>query len=122
MSVSLSSESSAERSIGSLNQAAILLSTAQIMVKLQQRVSSYLPTYAASKAALNSLTVSYADQLRDKGIKVNAICPGYTATEATNFSGTRTPEQAAVIAVNFALLDDEGPSGIFINEAQELPW
>lgn len=81
-----------------------------------------LPTYAASKAALNSLTVSYADQLRDKGIKVNAICPGYTATEATNFSGTRTPEQAAVIAINFALLDDEGPSGIFISEARELPW
>lgn len=81
-----------------------------------------LPTYAASKAALNSLTVSYADQLRDKGFKVNAICPGYTATEATNFSGTRTPEQAAVIAVNFALLDEEGPNGIFVNEARELPW
>ncbi|QGM44352.1 SDR family oxidoreductase [Methylocystis heyeri] len=81
-----------------------------------------LPTYAASKAAVNSLTVSYADQLKDKGFKVNAVCPGYTATEATNFSGTRTPEQAAVIAIHFALLDDEGPSGIFVSEAQQLPW
>ncbi|ABS66305.1 short-chain dehydrogenase/reductase SDR [Xanthobacter versatilis] len=81
-----------------------------------------LPTYAASKAALNSLTLSYAQQLKDKGFKVNAICPGYTATEATNFAGTRTPEQAAVIAVKFALLDNEGPNGIFVNEVQELPW
>jgi NAD(P)-dependent dehydrogenase (short-subunit alcohol dehydrogenase family) len=81
-----------------------------------------LPTYSASKAAVNSLTLSYAEQLNCKGFKVNAVCPGYTATAATNFSGTRTPERAAVIAVNFALLDDEGPSGIFVNEAQELPW
>jgi NAD(P)-dependent dehydrogenase (short-subunit alcohol dehydrogenase family) len=81
-----------------------------------------LPTYSASKAAVNALTVSYADQLKDKGIKVNAICPGYTATEATNFTGSRTPEQAAVIAIKFALLDGEGPSGCFVNEAGDLPW
>lgn len=81
-----------------------------------------LPAYQASKAALNSLTVSYAEQLKDKGIKVNAICPGYTATEATNFSGTRTPDQAAVIAIKFALLDADGPSGTFANEQGDLPW
>lgn len=81
-----------------------------------------LPTYAASKAAVNALTVSYARQLAAAGIKVNSICPGYTATEATNFAGDRTPEQAAVIAIRFAQLDDEGPTGEFVNEAGELPW
>lgn len=81
-----------------------------------------LPTYQASKAALNALTLSYAEQLRGKGFKVNAICPGYTATEATNFAGTRTPEQAAVVAINFALLDDDGPTGAFANDAGMLPW
>ncbi|BGE86929.1 SDR family oxidoreductase [Methylosinus sp. 3S-1] len=81
-----------------------------------------MPTYQASKAALNSLTLSYARLLKDKGAKVNAICPGYTATEATNFMGTRTPDQAAVIAIKFALLEDDGPTGVFVNEAGELPW
>jgi NAD(P)-dependent dehydrogenase (short-subunit alcohol dehydrogenase family) len=81
-----------------------------------------MPTYAASKAAVNALTVSYADQLKEKGIKVNAICPGYTATEATNFAGTRSPAQAAVIAVNMALIDDNGPSGTFCNDEGEQPW
>jgi NAD(P)-dependent dehydrogenase (short-subunit alcohol dehydrogenase family) len=81
-----------------------------------------LPTYQASKAAVNSLTVSYADSLKEKGIKVNAICPGYTATEATNFSGSRTPAQAAVVAIHYALLDDGGPTGAFANEEGELPW
>jgi NAD(P)-dependent dehydrogenase (short-subunit alcohol dehydrogenase family) len=81
-----------------------------------------MPTYQASKAALNSLTLSYADQLRGKGIKVNAICPGYTATEATHFAGPRTPTQAAVIAIRFALLDDDGPTGAFANDEGALPW
>ncbi len=81
-----------------------------------------MPTYQASKAAVNALTVSYADQLKDKGIKVNAICPGYTATDATRFAGTRTPDQAAVVAIAFALLDDDGPTGAFANEAGMLPW
>ncbi|MFG1402399.1 SDR family oxidoreductase [Xanthobacter sediminis] len=81
-----------------------------------------MPTYQASKAAVNALTVSYAQQLADTAIKVNAICPGYTATEATHFMGTKTPEQAAVIAVMFALLDAEGPSGAFVNDSRELPW
>jgi NAD(P)-dependent dehydrogenase (short-subunit alcohol dehydrogenase family) len=81
-----------------------------------------MPIYQASKAALNSLTVSYARQLRDKGIKVNAVCPGYTATEATNFAGTRTPEQAAVVAIRYALLGEDGPTGTFANEQGALPW
>lgn len=81
-----------------------------------------LPIYQASKAALNSLTLSYASQLRDKGIKVNAICPGYTATEATNDAGTRTPDQAAVVAIRYALLGDDGLTGRFANETGELPW
>ena len=82
----------------------------------------HMPTYQASKAALNSLTLSYASLLKDKGIKVNSVCPGYTATEATNFAGTRTPDMAARIAINFAMLDSEGPSGVFISEERELSW
>lgn len=80
-----------------------------------------MPTYQASKAAVNSLTVSYAESLSDKGIKVNAICPGYTATEATNFNGTRTPQQAATIAIDLALRAD-CPTGTFVNDQGPLPW
>lgn len=81
-----------------------------------------LPTYAASKAAVNALTLSYAAALSDAGIKVNAVCPGFTATEATNFVPDRTPEEAAVIAVQMALLDADGPTGSFSNDSGTLPW
>ncbi len=81
-----------------------------------------MPIYQASKAALNSLTLSYAVQLRDKGIKVNSICPGYTATEATNYASTRTPDQAAVVAIQYALLGEDSLTGSFANDRGALPW
>lgn len=81
-----------------------------------------MPTYQASKAALNSLTLSYAKLLEPRKIKVNAICPGLTATDATNHYGERTPEQAAQVAVKYALLDDSGPTGTFVNDDGILRW
>ncbi len=38
-------------------------------------------TYAASKAAVRSLTRTWANELRGRGIRVNAISPGPTDTE-----------------------------------------
>ncbi|PTV96009.1 NADP-dependent 3-hydroxy acid dehydrogenase YdfG [Rhodobacter aestuarii] len=81
-----------------------------------------MPTYAASKAAVNALTVGYAKALVDKGFKVNAICPGYTATAATNFMPDRTVDQAAVVILQMALLEDDGPTGGFFNDQGALPW
>ncbi|MFD2175883.1 SDR family NAD(P)-dependent oxidoreductase [Rhodobacter lacus] len=81
-----------------------------------------MPIYAASKAAVNALTVGYALALAPKGIKVNAICPGYTATAATNFMPDRTVEQAAVVILQMALLENDGPTGGFYNDQGALPW
>ena len=39
--------------------------------------------YSVSKAALNSLTVCLAAELGPRGVRVNAIAPGPTDTEAT---------------------------------------
>ena len=46
--------------------------------------------YAASKAAVISLTQVAAIELGPHGITVNAICPGYVLTEMG--AATRTPE------------------------------
>lgn len=40
----------------------------------------YLSAYAASKHGVIGLTRTWAAELRDSGITVNAICPGYTRT------------------------------------------
>jgi NAD(P)-dependent dehydrogenase (short-subunit alcohol dehydrogenase family) len=80
------------------------------------------PSYSASKTALNAVTLAFAIELEPTGIKVNAACPGFTATDLNNFAGTRTVEQAAREPVRLALLGPDGPTGTFSNEDGPLPW
>jgi hypothetical protein len=56
------------------------------------------------------------------GIKINAACTGFAATDLNNFQGTRTVEQAAREPERLALLDANGPTGTFSNEDGPLPW
>jgi NAD(P)-dependent dehydrogenase (short-subunit alcohol dehydrogenase family) len=79
-------------------------------------------TYSASKAAANAVTVAFAADLEADGIKVNAACPGFTATDLNNFRGTGTVEQAAHEPVRLALIGADGPTGTFSNEDGPLPW
>ncbi|HYR89948.1 MAG TPA: SDR family oxidoreductase [Terriglobia bacterium] len=79
-------------------------------------------TYSSSKTALNAITLAFAADLESTGIKVNAACPGFTATDLNNFQGTRTVQQAAREPVRLALLDANGPTGTFSNEDGPLPW
>lgn len=84
--------------------------------------------YGASKSALNMLTVSLAKELAPTGIKVNAMTPGYTETDLNDNQGTRRPEDAAIAAVNLALIGEDGPNGGFFQEGVEyfedtvVPW
>lgn len=78
--------------------------------------------YSASKAALNAVTLALAMDLESTGIKVNAACPGFTATDLNNFEGTRTVKQGAREPVRLALLDENGPTGTFSNEEGPLLW
>lgn len=80
------------------------------------------PSYSASKAALNAVTLAFAIELESTPIKVNAVEPGFTATDLNNFAGPRTVEQAAREPVRLALLDVNGPTGTFSNEDGPLPW
>jgi NAD(P)-dependent dehydrogenase (short-subunit alcohol dehydrogenase family) len=73
-------------------------------------------------AAANAVTVPFAAELESAGIKVNAACPGFTATDLNYFRGTRTVEQAAHEPVRLALIDATGPTGTFSNEDGPLPW
>ncbi|WP_437494188.1 SDR family NAD(P)-dependent oxidoreductase [Sorangium sp. So ce1014] len=78
--------------------------------------------YTASKTALNAITLSFAIELEKTNIKVNAACPGFTATALNNFEGTQTVEQAAREPVRLALLDANGPTGTFSSASGPIPW
>jgi NAD(P)-dependent dehydrogenase (short-subunit alcohol dehydrogenase family) len=78
--------------------------------------------YPVSKTAANMVTVEYAKELWDTPIKVNAVCPGFTATDLNGFRGLKTPAEGARVAVAMAQIDADGPTGGFFNEAGPLRW
>ncbi|MEU6249746.1 SDR family oxidoreductase [Glycomyces sp. NPDC047010] len=84
--------------------------------------------YAASKSALNMLTVSYAKEFKDTPIKINAMTPGYTKTDLNHNQGWRDPALSAKVAIDLSLLDETGPNGGFFQEGLEyhkdttVPW
>lgn len=84
-------------------------------------------SYVSSKAALNAFTVTLAYELRDLPFKVNAIDPGYTATDFNHFSGPGSVESAASFIVKHTLTDENAPTGKFFSndiedESEESPW
>ena len=79
------------------------------------------PAYSVSKTALNALTRILAAELRPAGILVNAVCPGWVATDMGG-SGGRPVAQGAASVVWGVTLPDDGPTGGFYRDGQPLPW
>ena len=77
--------------------------------------------YSASKAALNMFTVQLAFELKDQGIAVNSVNPGFTATDLNAHRGQQTVEEGAAEVLRVAL-EDHGPSGKFLETGGELLW
>jgi len=78
--------------------------------------------YNSSKTAANALTIQFAKEFRNTPLKINSAAPGFTATDMNGGKGTRTVQQAAVVIVRLATLDENGPSGGFFDYAGEVPW
>jgi NAD(P)-dependent dehydrogenase (short-subunit alcohol dehydrogenase family) len=86
-----------------------------------------LLAYSSSKTALNAITALYANALREAGIRVNAVNPGFVATDLNGHRGDRTPEEGAEAPVRLALLGADDPTGAFLggddgSVAEPLPW
>lgn len=79
------------------------------------------PAYRISKAALNALTKILAAELHGDGILVNAICPGWVATDMGGPGGRPVAEGAAGIVWAVELPDD-GPTGGFFRDRRPIPW
>jgi NAD(P)-dependent dehydrogenase (short-subunit alcohol dehydrogenase family) len=81
-----------------------------------------LLAYNSSKAALNAVTLIYANALRDSGIRVNALSPGYCATDMNGNAGTSTAAEGGA-AIAREVLDASGDSGVFLSEqGGTYPW
>ena len=83
----------------------------------------FSPGYAGSKAAMNIITLSFAIELENEGIRVNAVTPAFTSTNLNNFEGTQSLQDGAREVVRVALLEGDIRTGAFTRwEGETIPW
>jgi NAD(P)-dependent dehydrogenase (short-subunit alcohol dehydrogenase family) len=76
--------------------------------------------YPASKAAVNMITVQYAKAFPE--MRINAVEPGYTATDLNQHLGTQTVEEGAEVIVRMAQIGPDGPTGGYFGADGHHPW
>lgn len=80
-------------------------------------------SYGISKAALNALTVKFALEPGNQSMRINAVCPGLTATApGMEAMGARPVPEGAASVVWAALIPDDGPTGGFFRDGKPLGW
>jgi NAD(P)-dependent dehydrogenase (short-subunit alcohol dehydrogenase family) len=76
--------------------------------------------YGASKAALNRMAELFAKELAPRGIKVNAISPGWVRTAMGGPGAPRSIEQGADSVLWGVRVGANGPSGGFFEDGHPL--
>ncbi|MGW4213972.1 SDR family NAD(P)-dependent oxidoreductase [Lentzea sp. NPDC004789] len=105
-------------------------SAAPVVVNVSSRLASLATAaagsgypgvaYPVSKAAVNMVTVQYAKAFPD--MRINAVEPGFTATDLNRGAGRQTVEQGAEIIVRMAQIGPDGPTGGYFDANGPLPW
>lgn len=79
--------------------------------------------YRSSKAAVNLLTLVYAQTLAADGFKVNALAPGARQTNLNPSGRGNDPAEAARAIANLLELPNDSPTGqLFSSDGTIAPW
>lgn len=105
-----------------VNMSSILGSVSLQATQGSPTYNTKLFAYNASKAALNVLTISLAHELRGTRIKVNSAHPGWVKTDLGGSAAPMDPAAGAKTGVQLATLGDDGPTGGFFHDGEEIPW
>jgi NAD(P)-dependent dehydrogenase (short-subunit alcohol dehydrogenase family) len=76
--------------------------------------------YCSSKAALIMITTQYAKGYPN--IRINAVDPGYTATDLNHDRGHQTVQEGTDAIVAMASIGPDGPTGAFTDRHGVVPW
>lgn len=84
-------------------------------------LSGDYPGYRLSKSSLNALTIMFSNELKENGIKVNAMCPGWVRTDMGGPDAPRNVSQGADTAI-WLTTEKEIPTGKFFKNREEINW
>jgi len=90
------------------------------MGELKSLDGSYA-AYRLSKWALNGFTIMLSNDLKNKNIKVNAVCPGWCKTDMGGEEAPRTSSTGAETAVWLAV-EKHIPTDKFFRDKAEIDW
>jgi len=85
-------------------------------------LSANVPSYCLSKFALNGITIMLAQALKEHGIAVNSMCPGWVRTDMGGSAAPRSVEEGADTAVWLASEAGQELTGKFFRDRKEIPW
>lgn len=98
----------------STNAVIVNVATTSNTIQARPNAGFQVVAYNTSKSAVNSYTIALAQELKEEGIKVNAVAPGFTSTKLNNFGrGGKTAKAGAEVLLPWALLDKDGPTCMF---------
>jgi len=80
------------------------------------------PAYRMGKAALNAMTRILADELKEDGISVNAVCPGWVRTAMGSPEAPLSVEEGADTLVWLSNHPEPMPTGKFFRERSTQAW
>jgi NAD(P)-dependent dehydrogenase (short-subunit alcohol dehydrogenase family) len=79
--------------------------------------------YNSSKAALNAITLVYAAELTGTTITVNAVSPGFCATDLNNHTGVLTADEGGAHIAHQIDFSPASPHGVFLSDqGGTYPW
>ncbi|QWT19439.1 SDR family NAD(P)-dependent oxidoreductase [Bacillus sp. NP157] len=80
------------------------------------------PAYRISKAALNAYTQVIAKEMQGSGILINAVCPGWTATDLGGAGGRPVAESAEGVVWAALVSEQEAGTGDFYRDRARIAW
>ena len=113
----------AEAVLGHLRDGAKVAITTSRMGSIADNTSGAYYGYRASKAAVNAVGKSLANDLRPRGIAVVLLHPGYVATDMVDNQGDVSPDESAralIDRIDSLTLTDSG--AFWHANGSSLPW
>ena len=82
----------------------------------------YVTTNDAQVFALNGVTIMLSEALKEYGIAVNSMCPGWVRTDMGGSAAPRSVEEGADTAVWLAAEADQNLTGKLFRDRKEIAW
>jgi NAD(P)-dependent dehydrogenase (short-subunit alcohol dehydrogenase family) len=81
-----------------------------------------MPGYRMSHVANNALARIFAAETEGDNIKINTVCPFWVKTRMGGPEALREVEEGAETITWLATLPDDGPTGGFFRDKQQMEW